>query len=247
VAGTYLLLEKLGEGGTGMVYRAARLERPDRSVAVKVLTGAACRAPSWRADPALLTSLRHPHLVGVLACGEVAGRPFLEMEHVPGPTLRQALTPGAPWPAARALPLLLGLADALGYLHSRGLLHLDLKPENVLCHPAGGPRLADLDGLVPRGAGRLTWQRGSPDYCPPEQRFGLPVDERADLFALAAVGNETLAGRLPGRVFFPLTRCNPALPADADEAFRRGLARDPDERPASLPAFARLLREALGG
>ena len=56
-----------------------------------------------------------------------------------------------------------------------------------------------------------------------------------------------IAGRLPGRVFFPLTRCNPSLPAAADGAFRPGLARDPDERPASLPAFARLLREALGG
>jgi eukaryotic-like serine/threonine-protein kinase len=244
LAARYRPLEKLGEGGTGMVFRASRVNEPGSSVAVKVLIGPP-RPPVWCSDPAVLTGLDHPRLVKVRACGVLDGAPYLEMEHVEGRTLRRAMSPGEAWPPADAAPVVLGIAEALAHLHGRGLLHLDLKPENVLCDPRGGVKLADLDGVVPRVVGRLTWERGSADYCAPEQRFGLAVDERADLFALAAVTYELVTGRLPGRVYLSCSKRVPSATAALDDALRAGLSRDPDGRPATMAGFARLLREAL--
>src|SRR5262245_48667937 len=117
----YRLMEKLGEGGTGMVFRASRVEMPDHNVAVKLLLGPARACPpAWTSDPSLLTALDPPRLVKVHACGELAGVPYLEMEYVEGATLRRGMRPGQPWPLARAAGVVLGLADALSYLHQRG-------------------------------------------------------------------------------------------------------------------------------
>ncbi len=246
LAARYQFLEKLGEGGTGMVYRARRWDLPECDFALKVLVGAA-RTPLniWQSSSELLTGLEHPHLVKVFACGQLGDAPYLEMELLTGGTLRQSMTSRIPWPTRQALLLLIALGEALAYLHERGLLHLDLKPENVLLSPEGHVKLADLDGVVPRGLGRLTWERGSPDYCPPEQRFGLPVDERADVFALASVGYELLTGKLPGRVFVPCTTRNSSLPEELNGVFCAGLARDPHDRPATMVDFVRLLRAVL--
>lgn len=239
---SYRLLERLGAGGTGIVYRAVRLDAPERPVAVKFLTeDPGHEHPARVADLDRLLRLDHPHLVRISACGRLAGRPWLEMEYVPGGALRERMR-GVARPAAAAIEAILGLASALEYLHSRDLLHLDLKPENVLCHPCRGVQLADLDGVVSLLAPRLIWTRGSTDYSAPEQRFGLPVDARADLFALAAVGYELFTGRLPGRVFVPTAFHQPGLPARLDEVLRAGLARDRDDRPRTVSEFGHRLK-----
>src|SRR5262245_2134888 len=132
----YVLLEPISEGGSGAVFRA-RQSDPDRIVAVKLIPladpGPGAGAPDRPGPPTeVLLSLRHPNVVRIYDCGVHAGNPYLVMEYVEGGSLRTRIRPGRPWPAAEAVAVVNGVAAALGYVHGRGLLHLDLKPENLL-------------------------------------------------------------------------------------------------------------------
>ncbi|HJT75928.1 MAG TPA: serine/threonine-protein kinase, partial [Gemmataceae bacterium] len=229
----YDLLDKIGEGGMGVVYRARPRGRQD-VVAVKLIpTPPDGSAPGAAGEPYPFGSLSHPHVVAIHDGGTVGGTTYLVMEHVAGTCLRPLMRPREPWPPARALPLLDAIASGLSYLHGRGLLHLDLKPENVLLGPGGQVKITDFAPAAAQAGVRslaaLGARQGSLDYCPPEQRFGLPVDARADLFSLATLAYELLTGRLPGRVYVPVARPNPALPAAVDGVLRRGLARYAEE------------------
>lgn len=240
----YELGEALGEGGMGVVYRAYQPRRR-RTVAVKVLY--ASPAGGLRHESSLMATLCHPHVVAVYDCGQIDGRPYLVMEHVAGPSLRARMTPGRPWPAHRALPVLAAVASALAYVHERGILHLDLKPENVLLGGAGGLKVTDF-GLARPHPGRADAPgpaQGTLDYCPPEQRFGLAVGPRADVFSLATLAYELLTGHLPGRVYVPCARRNSRLPAGLDGVLARGLARHPEERYPTVSAFWQDLRRPL--
>jgi serine/threonine-protein kinase len=171
------------------------------------------------------------------------------MEYVSGPALRAQLTPDRPWPIPRALAVLDRIARALSYIHDQGILHLDLKPENVLCMPDGGIKITDF-GLALRRVDARTLSemglaQGTIDYSSPEQRYGLPIDQRSDLFSLAVLAYELFTGHLPGRVFVSACQSNAELPAAADPVLRQGLARDPDERYATVEEFRRDLAAAL--
>jgi hypothetical protein len=247
----YQFLEPIGAGGMGEVYLARQLSL-ERTVAIKFLTPLPPRGPgphTRQRESRLMAALAHPHVVAIHDCGRAGGRDYLVMEYVKGVTLRDRMAPGRPWAPADALAVLDAVADALSYIHAQGILHLDLKPENVLCDEGGrvkvtdfGLALAEVDAgtLAALGAAYHTI-----DYCPPEQRFGLPVDARADLFALAVIAYELLTGRLPGRVYRPASAGRSGLPAAVDEVLRRGLERDPDDRYASVEEFRRGLRRAL--
>jgi len=126
---------------------------------------------------------------------------------------------------------------------------LDLKPENVLCPPADGIKITDF-GIALRRVDALTLSdlglvQGTIDYCSPEQRYGLPIDQRSDLFSLAVLAYELLTGTIPGRVYFPASQRNTTLPAALDVVLRNGLARDPDERYTVVEEFRRELANAL--
>jgi len=264
----YQILEKLGEGGMGTVYRVAQL-RSQQTVAIKVLKPLPGGQESVRTLPreaGLMAALAHPGVVAVHACGEIGGRPYLILEYVPGPNLRTLLRPGHPWPAEPARALLDRIARALSYIHAQGILHLDLKPENVLLvegqdqahglQPVGldvpclTPKITDFGLALPRvDAGSLSelgLAQGTVDYCSPEQRYGLPTDVRADLFALATLAYEMLTGQLPGRVFVPASARNTQLPAAVDEGLRRGLARAPEDRYRTVEDFRAAFNAALG-
>jgi hypothetical protein len=245
----YQLLEPVGAGGMGEVYLARQLSL-GRTVAIKFLNPLPANSPPGRQrESRVMAALAHPHVVAVHDCGRAGDRDYLVMEHVHGDTLRDRLQPGRPWAPAAALPVLDAVADALVYIHGQGVLHLDLKPENVLCDGQGRVKVTDFGlALAEVDAGTLSALGASYhtlDYCPPEQRFGLPVDGRADLFALAVIAYEMLTGGLPGRVYVPASRARSGVPPAVDDVLRRGLERDPEDRYASVAEFRHDLNRAL--
>lgn len=243
----YELLEKIGEGGMGQVYRALQ-QSLQRVVAVKHIKLETPDGPALR-EPRLMASLSHPHIVTIYDCGRVGDRCYLVMEWVPGVTLRSRMKLGKPWSVKEAAPVLDAIAQAVAYIHARGVLHLDLKPENVLCGDDGNIKITDFGLAVPKGdtqdlaEGAL--YLGSVDYCAPEQRFGLAFDPRCDVFSLATIAYELLTGRLPGRAYVPASQRNGRLPGGVDEPLRRGLARNPKERFATVAEFGEALANAL--
>jgi serine/threonine-protein kinase len=247
----YTLLEKIGEGGKGEVYRA-RQESGDETVAIKFLhpIPSPQLAADFQREADLMGSLSHPNVVAIYNCGKAEDRFYLVMEYVAGSSLRALMKPGEAWPVAKALPILGKIADALTYMHSRDILHLDLKPENVICGNRAvkitdfGLALSRVDAWTLSELGLV---QVSLDYCSPEQRYGLPVDQRSDLFSMATICYELLTGQLPARVYIPVTQRNPSLPASMDAIMRRGLARDPDERYPVVELFRGDLMEALCG
>lgn len=130
----YDLLEPIGEGGMGTVYRA-RQHQPPRAVAVKFLAPLPSHqltTEAFERETRTMAALNHPNVVTIHDCGQVEGRHYLVMEYVSGSSLRALLEPERPWPIAQAAPVLEAIARALIYIHEQGILHLDLKPENVL-------------------------------------------------------------------------------------------------------------------
>lgn len=247
----YRLLERIGEGGTGQVLRAERLE-PRGEVAIKFLNpfphSPVPQASVFLRETHLMGSLSHPNIVAIYDCGQLQGRFYIVMEYVPGQNLRWFMQPGEPWPIDRILLLVNSIARALTYIHSQDILHLDLKPENVICD---GPNYKITDfGLALNRVDAWTLSElglaeGTLDYCSPEQRFGLPIDQRSDLFSLATLSYELLTGSLPSRVYVPATKRNAQLPAAVDEVLRRALMRDKDDRYPDVESFRADLERAL--
>lgn len=247
--GEWVLEEPLGRGGFAVVWRA-RHATSGRRAALKVPLGAEGLARlevEARRPP-----LEHPGVVQVLEADLAHEPPFLALELVEGGTLRAALRDGRYSPE-RAARLIGELAAALEHAHARGLVHLDLKPENVLLERDGRARLTDFGGgaggvderlqpslaLSTAGAGVATR-----DYAAPEVREGAPHDRRADVYGLAVLAFEVLTGRLPLGLDRP-SQLVAELPPAVDAVLARGLARDPARRTASCSELARALSEAL--
>lgn len=247
----YQILEKIGEGGMGAVYKARQL-RLERTVAIKVLhPGPDGQNPirNFQAESRLMAALSDPHIVAIHDCGELDGLYYLVMEYVGGPNLRSLMKPGQPWPVARAAKVLDIIARAVTRIHEERVLHLDLKPENILCTPDGNFKISDFG--IARGPEdskkvvELGYVHGTLNYAAPEQRFGLPTDERSDLYALAVLAYELLTGELPSVSHDAPSGLNPKVPVEVDEVLRRALARHPEQRFSSVEEFRRALMAAL--
>ncbi len=256
LAGRYRLSRTLGTGGMASVYLAEDL-RHGREVAIKVLKPAiADRIGSDRFLSEIRTTarLQHPSILPLFDSGEADGVLFYVMPYVPGGTLRSHLEAGPAFETAAALRLVAELADALEYAHRHGIVHRDVKPENILLHEERpllsdfGIALSETSGVVRRRtqAGFAVGTRG---YMSPEQISGAPrIDGRADQYSLACVLEEMLTAVEAGqRDSSGETVTLAAAPVDPqlEALLGRAMARDPRQRFESMAAFARALR-AIG-
>ncbi|MHC1765345.1 MAG: serine/threonine-protein kinase [Verrucomicrobiia bacterium] len=203
--GNYQLLERIGEGGMGVVYRARQLPL-DRIVAVKVLPFGQLANKEFvhrfRTEAVAAGSLQHPNIVGIHEVGLDEGQHYLVMEYVAGPTLAELARQG-PLPARSAARYVQLIAEAVHFAHERNILHRDLKPSNVLIDANDQPRVMDF-GLAKRleSGADLTLSGqvlGSPGYMPPEQASGERglVGRRSDVYSLGAILYHLLTGRSP--------------------------------------------------
>ena len=271
--GRYQLLGEVARGGMGAVYRA---RGPDgQLVALKLLLAGKTASPLHRRRVATevqaLLRIRHPHVVALLDAGEHEGVPYLVMEWVEGESLAARLRHHGPLDPRDAVELVARLADALAHCHAQGVLHRDLKPDNVLLRAGDGqPLLVDF-GISKDMAGehRTTvantvvgrWL-GTPGWWPPEQAHGKldQVGPRSDVYGLGALLYAALTGSPPqeGRSLPELIRAlerppvapslrQPGVPPWLDAVCLRALAPDPAERPTSAEELARELRKDQAG
>ena len=241
----YELLQMIGAGGFGRVYRVRDLHL-EREVALKVLH------PHFTADPAvverfrreaqLAARLNHPNIVDIYDIAGRSGLLWYTMEFVDGPNLAQLVEKDGPIPIEALLRLMREGLTALGLAHSLGLVHRDIKPENLLLERSGRLRITDFGlALALRGQGKFggaTSQSGTPQFAAPEQLLGERVDQRADLYSLAAVACFALLGEPP----FPGTSPEQVLAKQTAERFPDLRGRRPDIRPQLIETLERALR-----
>ena len=252
------ILECLGRGGMGVVYKA-RQKALNRFVALKILAPERSTDPGFAerftAEARTLASLNHPNIVTIHDFGESGGFYHLVMEYVDGVNLRQAMTAGRFTPE-QALAIVPPVCEALQYAHDHGVVHRDIKPENLLLDQQGRVKVADF-GIAkllgsataggpdaaaantvpadapPAGAGGIETlgasAAGTPQYMAPEQRARGPVDHRADIYSLGVVLYELLTGELPGHSLKNPSR-RIQIDVRLDEVVLRALAVAPELR-----------------
>lgn len=247
------ILERLGEGGMGTVYRA-RQTANKREVAIKFLTAAIAGADEenrsrFQREARVMQMLTHENIVGVIDHGSTQGRDYLVMEYVKGSSLREVVAQPGPTPIAETLAILAEVAAALTCLHEQGIVHRDLKPGNILINEAGRAKLTDFGISSPVAElGDITATNqfvGSLDYMAPEQRTRLPVDQRADQFALAVIAYELLVGKRPVGTYKAPSKIKAHLHRAGDEVIARALEEDPDDRFDNVQLFVDELTTAL--
>jgi TolB-like protein len=203
----YEVLEKLGEGGMGVVFKARDL-RLERLVALKFLparlVGSGDQVARFEQEARAISALNHPHIASIHDVGEVEGQRFLVLEYLPGGTLkaklRQLQAEGERLPAGQALSYSLQIAEALGHAHRRGIVHRDVKTDNAMFTEEGALKITDFGLAKLADSGDLTQTGhtvGTAAYMSPEQAQGLPVDHRSDIFSLGIVVFEMFSGELP--------------------------------------------------
>jgi serine/threonine-protein kinase len=252
LAGEYSLQRELGRGGMGIVYLARDVQL-DRDVAIKVL------APHLSSDEGArerflreartAAGLSHPNIVPIHRVGEAGGFVFFVMSYVEGETLGERLRSHGPLAAADASRILREVSWALAYAHGRGIVHRDVKPDNILLEAATGRALVTDFGIAQGGSGSVTQTdpgkiMGTAHFMSPEQAAGEPIDGRSDLYALGVVGYLAVSGRLPFETAnLPallvrqatetppsVTRVAPGLPPTLAAAIDRCLSLDPAQR-----------------
>ena len=269
VFGDYELLEEIGRGGMGVVYRAVQRSL-GRTVAIKMLLrrdlASSADLARFRSEAEAAAQLDHPGIVPIFEVGEHDGLPFYSMRFIEGTTLAKRLAQGS-LPPREAAALLAKVADAVQAAHSRGVLHRDLKPSNILIDSGGEPlvsdfglakRLEDTDSVTYTGA-----ILGTPSYMSPEQAAGSrgEVGPASDVWSLGAILYQTLCGRPPFQASSPMDtllavlESDPPMPRsivptadrDLEMIALKSLQKPQDLRYSSAADLAADLRAALAG
>lgn len=256
--GRYRLEQPLGRGGMASVFLARDVEL-DRSVAVKLLAESLAGDPSFEKrfvrEARLAARLSHPNVVSVYDAGEDGGRPYIVMELVEGETLADLLARRGRIPPDEARGLALQAAKGLAHAHEAGLVHRDVKPQNLILGDDGTLKIADFGIARAAEATALTQAGtvlGTAAYLSPEQALGQEVGPAADVYSLGAVLFELLTGRPPleleslddlaadlGRTeITPVRELSPEVPQELEDVVMRCLARNPAYRPANGSALA---------
>jgi predicted Ser/Thr protein kinase len=263
----YEITGVLGRGGMAIVYRARQLNI-QREVAIKVIKPDLAESDDlikrFEREANTVAQLSHPHILKLFDYGEYEEVLYLVMELLPGGTLADVIREN-PLSPERAAQLLDQIADALDYAHAQGLIHRDLKPQNILLDKQGNALLTDF------GIAKVLSQSthftqtgaaiGTPAYMPPEQWQGRPVTHQADVYALGVMLYEILTGKLPftadtpAKYMYRHLQDKPpsihsvvsGLPPGVDRVIQTALAKKPEDRFGSAGEMARAFRQAIEG
>jgi TonB family protein len=268
--GRYDVVEKLGSGSTGTVYRASD-PFIGRVLAIKTFRVDLPAGPlrdrflqRFYHEARISGGLSHPNIVALFDVGEVDGLPYLVFEHVEGPTLDVALARAGRLDSAETIRVVEQAASALDFAHSKGIVHRDIRPANIILANDKRVRIADF-GIARVEGSQLTQHGevlGTPAYMSPEQIRGQELSASTDLFALAVCAYEMLSGQRPfvgktqPELLEALVYSPPAEPKELRAlgipsrdfmfVFERALAKDPSHRFADAASFARALKSCLG-
>jgi hypothetical protein len=250
--GGFRVEERIGSGAMGEVYKATQLSL-DRTVALKVLPSAFSERPAFvrrfHEESSALSALNHPNIVTIHERGNVGNIYFFVMEHVDGPSLQEFLS--EPLEVEQFIRVAKGVASALDYAHSRGIVHRDIKPSNLMVNSAFEVKIADfgLAGLMEQerraaeGGAQRPRRMGTPAYMSPEQRADpLSVDGRTDIYAAGVVFYELVAGCRPKQ---PVTEAPSEVNERADPRLDPIVAKCLQEEPADRYQSAAEMLAAL--
>jgi serine/threonine-protein kinase len=257
----YELEQKIGEGGMARVYRGRDL-RLSRQVAVKVLhshyASDAGFLQRFHHEAQAAANLRHPHIVDVYDVGQDGDLHYIVMEYVPGSDLKALIVRQAPLPVEQAVMIAEAVAKGLDAAHRLGMIHRDIKPQNIIVGEAGQVKITDFGIAKSKMSTALTETGvtfGTADYISPEQARGQPAGPQSDLYSLGVTLYEMLTGRLPfsGDSSIavamqhvsaeppPPRMYNPRIPPQLEAIVLQALNKAPADRPASAREFAQLL------
>ena len=263
LAGKYSIDRELGRGGMGVVYLAREVHL-DRSVAIKVLPPARAADPALRQrflrEARLAAKLSHPNVIPIHAVDEAGGFVYYVMAFIDGETLAHRVRTRGPLPASEGTRILREAAWALAHAHGQGLVHRDVKPDNILLESGTG-RVLVADFGIAAAVGDAVGQgvSGTPEFMSPEQALGADIDPRSDLYALGVTAFFAFSGRLPfeggsatevlARQVTesppPLGSLGLAVPRRVAQLVDRCLAKDREQRPPTAEALAEQLGVAL--
>ena len=263
IDGRYRVVSRIGSGGMADVYLAEDLQL-GRQVALKILHRRFAEdqefVERFRREASSAAGLSHPNVVNVFDRGETEGTYYIAMEYLPGESLKALVRRGGAVDPATAIDYVIQILRAARFAHSRGVIHRDLKPHNVIVDEEGRVRVTDF-GIARAGASDMTQTgsiMGTAQYLSPEQAQGHAVSAASDIYAIGIVLYELLTGTLPfdgetavtialkqvSELPMPPSAVNPAVPPALDAVVLRALAKDPQQRFADAGAFIAALEQA---